>query len=652
MTPMTYEKQADERFEQKQEEFMTFRRPHGMAMSAYVAKLRRLKSEYLKEDVETRISDRAYAQRLLTRAGLSKKERTEVFFAAGGRYRSDAIERVLKFRCATLHTDEVEKYRYGKTHADLRHRSRRVYKQSGAKSSTWKKKRHEAHLTEAEPEDEEEPDEDFEEEEDDDDLDREDLEQEAYPADVRDDQEWWDDEGRDWQEGEWEDEDEWNMTDLRDAYTAGWRARQQSSEARKGRGYKGQGKGKKTGKGKERPPDNRSVEDRKKSSKCAACHRYGHWKGDAICPKTKSGEVPERKTAKQEPQETLFTSGTEVKDERPKEEDDSPECGAGGKKLTVNRVNWTFMVNSGSWDVLKSYDSSESESSSEEEPPPADPLHRAMAPATASAGIEEKPKKHRIKLKAVMQALSEVIEDEDERRRLRKAQRRRKKSKKSEEAEMAVDTQELLGILPHLTKDEKRSLLKQLLAEEEDEAAKHVPTLAEFPKPKHKGGYRQAEPERANLAASSRASLAASSARRSSASSAASEAAADDVPIAVKKKRLEEFRRQLYTNALNSKGRLRLSEASDVPNANQDQCTHDYTLLKWGANGSAHWADCTVCKLKKVLYWSKMHGSLMAVQDEPPETMELILDTGCRTAVAGSRWHERFQKGLLARGLM
>ena len=651
----TYEKQADERFEQKQEEFMTFRRPHGMAMSAYIAKLRRLKAEYLKEDPDTVISDRAYAQRLLTRAGLSKKERTEIFFAAGGKYRSEGIEKVLRFRCATMHTEEVEKYRYGRPHGDLKgsKSSRKVYHRgSGARSSTWRlKKRNDAHLTEAEPENEEDPDEDFQEEEADEDLDNEDLEQEAYPADVRDYVDHGDDEP-DWGGTEEEDE-EWEMSDLREAYAAGWKARQQSAEMRKGRGYKGQGKGKKGGKQKSRPEDNRRVEDRKKASKCAICHKYGHWKGDPQCPKVKSGEYPERKpqAAKQE-QETLFTQSTTLK----KEEEDSPERGSGSKNLVVNRVNWTFMAANDGWDMVKDYDSESDDSSSEEEAPAAasaDPLYRALD--SASAGIEP-PKKTKVKLKAVLKALESIVEDEDERKKLKKVQRRRKKSKAKEDTTMNVDTPELLSILPHLTRDEKRALLMQLLEDEEDEAARHVPRLEEFPKPRRKGGY-PAEPR--SLAASSKSRAAPSSA----ASAAGSEPPSnDDMPLAVKKKRLEEFRRQLYHNALTSKGRLRLSEASDVPNGAQDQCTHDYSLLKWGANGSAHWADCTNCRLKKVLYWSKMHGSLMVDQepDEVPDslvaglppTMDLIMDTGCRTAVAGKRWHDRYQTWLRERNLM
>ena len=96
-----YEKRADERFEQKQEEFQTYRRAHGVSIAAYLSKLKRLKDEYLRKDTETKISDKSFAQRMLARAALSKRERMEVFFASGGKYRSDRIERSSGFGMQT-----------------------------------------------------------------------------------------------------------------------------------------------------------------------------------------------------------------------------------------------------------------------------------------------------------------------------------------------------------------------------------------------------------------------------------------------------------------------------------------------------------------------------------------------------------------------
>ena len=60
-----------------------------MSIAAYCATLRRLREEYLREDTGTTLSDRAYAQRLLSKAALTRKERMDIFFSAA---REDAIE--------------------------------------------------------------------------------------------------------------------------------------------------------------------------------------------------------------------------------------------------------------------------------------------------------------------------------------------------------------------------------------------------------------------------------------------------------------------------------------------------------------------------------------------------------------------------------
>ena len=86
----------------------------------------------------------------------------------------------------------------------------------------------------------------------------------------------------------------------------------------------------------------------------------------------------------------------------------------------------------------------------------------------------------------------------------------------------------------------------------------------------------------------------------------------EKIPEAVRNKRLKQFRQQLYENSLDKNGRVRLSEASDIPDHNQDACPHEMNHLRWGANSSAHWATCKKCGLKKVLYYSMEHGALVA----------------------------------------
>ena len=132
-------------------------------------------------------------------------------------------------------------------------------------------------------------------------------------------------------------------------------------------------------------------------------------------------------------------------------------------------------------------------------------------------------------------------------------------------------------------------------------------------------------------------------------------ASVSTLPEPVRKKRLKEFRRALYEGALDRKGRVKPSEASELPTPEQDRCRHPYERLRWGANGAAHWASCRDCHLKKVLYYSMDHGALTANNEleDPMETWMLehaahkvILDSGCRTAVAGARWHKKMQQSL------
>ena len=57
-------------------------------------------------DPESKISDMAWGQRLLQRASLSRRERHDVFYAAGAGFQSSAIEKALRIRCGRIHEDE------------------------------------------------------------------------------------------------------------------------------------------------------------------------------------------------------------------------------------------------------------------------------------------------------------------------------------------------------------------------------------------------------------------------------------------------------------------------------------------------------------------------------------------------------------------
>ena len=270
---------SDERFEERQTAFHVFRRTPGMSISEYISTLKRLRNEYLREDPGTVLSDKSFAQRLLSRAGLTKRERMDVFFSAGGRYQTHDIERVLRFRCSQVHVDEKRSdYRSRGDRDEDRRRSNykkrpRQFPKRSDRSKPYRPTRHTANVAG----NEESQEEDFDDDDEEDDPDNEDLEMEALNADegsyYEEDSGWAeDDRDRGWDEEYYENSEWGEMDDLREAYAAGWKAKSKSAEQRLGRGYrggksgsKGSGKGKK---GKARPADNRTPDERKRNSRC------------------------------------------------------------------------------------------------------------------------------------------------------------------------------------------------------------------------------------------------------------------------------------------------------------------------------------------------------------------------------------------------
>ena len=86
-------KVEDKEFETAENDYHSFRRTQGMTIAQYCVTLKRLKAEFLKHDPGTVISDKNFAQRMLNRASLSRRDRLDVFFSAGGLYTSETIER-------------------------------------------------------------------------------------------------------------------------------------------------------------------------------------------------------------------------------------------------------------------------------------------------------------------------------------------------------------------------------------------------------------------------------------------------------------------------------------------------------------------------------------------------------------------------------
>ena len=95
---------------------------------------------------------------------------------------------------------------------------------------------------------------------------------------------------------------------------------------------------------------------------------------------------------------------------------------------------------------------------------------------------------------------------------------------------------------------------------------------------------------------------------------------------------------------------------------NQARCRHQFADLLWTANQHGHFARCSRCDLKHVIYYSVRHGVLMVNQVlenacPDPEAGPIwtpglaVADTGCRTSVGGVRWHQAYQAELRRRGV-
>ena len=60
-------------------EFSSYRRLLGQSIPLYLSQIKRLKAEYGREDPGSCLSDRAWVQRLLVRASLSKRLKGRLF---------------------------------------------------------------------------------------------------------------------------------------------------------------------------------------------------------------------------------------------------------------------------------------------------------------------------------------------------------------------------------------------------------------------------------------------------------------------------------------------------------------------------------------------------------------------------------------------
>ena len=104
-----------------------------------------------------------------------------------------------------------------------------------------------------------------------------------------------------------------------------------------------------------------------------------------------------------------FSEGGHASGSRPDE--------SGGR---VHRVNWSFMVNSGGWELLDHYASDSEFESSEESEGEVDPVLTAAPKRAEKPSSSTRRRRYKVALKTVLEALAAETDDEETQRRLKK----------------------------------------------------------------------------------------------------------------------------------------------------------------------------------------------------------------------------------------
>ena len=226
-------------------------RQPGESMAHFLAEMRRLRAQYCRIDPDTKISDKAWAQKLLQKASLSRRERHDCFYAAGAKYDSLEIEKALRVRCGRIHEEERRSTSYKS--------AKPSWESSGREEKTHfkprkfaKKKPHHTHVAEEAHGDEAEErgDEEEQEEEGLSPVEEEDRADDAVASEEDD------------------EADEMEDEELKEAFAAGWKAKQKTAFARKNRGWKSDNKENKGHDGQ------KSLDARKKVTTCSSCDNW------------------------------------------------------------------------------------------------------------------------------------------------------------------------------------------------------------------------------------------------------------------------------------------------------------------------------------------------------------------------------------------
>ena len=138
--------------------FWNLRRDPGQTIEAYLAAMTAARLQMKKDNPDTKISDQAYAVRLLKRANLSPTEKQNVLSATGARYETLLVEGALRRLCRDSHkhdrTFRHNNFRVkpqqsrGRNFGRRPNDSRRGGANSSSSSSSWQKGYKKAFLAE------------------------------------------------------------------------------------------------------------------------------------------------------------------------------------------------------------------------------------------------------------------------------------------------------------------------------------------------------------------------------------------------------------------------------------------------------------------------------------------------------------------------
>ena len=555
-----------ELFERADRELEKYRRAPGESIAHFLAEMRRLRAQYYRIDPDSKFSDKAWAQKLLQKASLSRREKHDCYYAAGAVYDPLAIEKALRVRCGRVHEDErrTTSFRPSGNKYDGQGHGQGARPPFKKKKVFVKKKMTTTHMVEGEDGSEGEEEDPAEEDEGMAEDEAKEVHYEDKDADEEDEDE---------PEGE-DTEEEVDDGELKEAFAAGWKAKQKTAEARKSRGWKP------SGGGSARPKKEKSWEQMKKGSTCSSCGMKGHWKGDPECVNVKNGKDPLHK--KTNSVHFTFMVGSEVQCRQclhfsPATARFCCECGAimADMVMPEERRKRAAADEEDNWDVVHEH--------------PGRAFTHELSRDTAKVAA---------KLKAKAAAAPTNMTPQDTH---------------SSASSVRLHGKEVLAALPSMSKTEKKQLHRALLEDELKEADQAWDRAGGLMPEVPMGGYTAPIQEsgtpypapfpREEPPASSQPVIRPPEGK--------------DKPKPLRERELLDFRRSLYESQCQG-DRLTPSGASAAPTEAQARCHHPFDELRWSANAEGHYARCKRCDLKHVIYCSNRHGVLVVTKEHKP----------------------------------